>query len=57
MRNWSEVYPQLCISFDEIMGKHEKQLRVKKVGLYSLIYTLSEHILLKTVLKLLFTEL
>ena len=23
VRNWSEIYPQLCIFFDEIMGKYE----------------------------------
>lgn len=24
VRNWSEIYPQLCIFFDEVMGKYEK---------------------------------
>jgi len=39
-RNWSEIYPQLCIFFSEIMEKIYKIVKKAKVDLHSLFYRL-----------------
>jgi len=38
LRNWSEIYPQLCIILSEIMEKYTKLFKGVVGGLHSLVY-------------------
>jgi len=39
IRNWSEIYPQLCIFFEDLMIKYTSWEYEVRGGLHSLIYS------------------